>query len=115
MKVSITMSENFDWGYNEAETNEHLIAVEKTKVALTEKFAKSEKANLFDDEASDAEYVLTRMGSSLFYYAIDKNYNLAPYFDFNSRNKEEAKREKSDDLEIDESQFEVPNQSQKTL
>ena len=114
MKVSITMSENFDWGYNEAETNEHLIVVEKTKVAL-EKFAKGEDTNIFDDEASNARTVLNRMGSSLFYYALDKNYNLSPYFDFNSRNNEEAKREKSDDLEIDESQFEVPNQSQKTL
>lgn len=112
MKVSITMSENFDWGYNEAETNEHLIVVEKTKVAL-EKFAKGEDTNIFDDEASNAQTVLGRMGRSLFYYALDKNYNLSPYFD--ACNNEEAKREKSDDLEIDESQFEVPNQSQKTL
>lgn len=113
MKVSITMSKIFDWGYNEAETNEHLIAVVKTKVALTEKFAKSEDANVFDDETSNARTALVLMRSSLWEYAENKNYNLEPYYD--ACKNIEAKQEKLDDFEIDESQFEVSDQKQKTL
>ena len=113
MEVSITMSEIFDWGYNDAETNEHLIAVVKTKVALTEKFAKSEDANIFDDETSNARTVLSLMRTSLCFYADDKNYNLEPYYD--ACENIEAKQEKLDDFEIDESQFEVSDQKQKTL
>lgn len=107
MKVSITMSKKFDWGYNEAETNENLIAVEKTKAALTEKFAKSEDANIFDDETSNAELVLTLMSTSLYYYAKENDYSLRAFYDSLD---EEDKQD-----EIDESQFEVPDQNQKTL
>lgn len=118
MKVSITMSENFEWGYNEAETNEHLIAVEKTTVALKEKFAKSEDANIFDDETSNAVLILTLMSTSLHSYAEENDYALRAFYDFlddEEDKQEELDASKSNDFEIDESQFEVPDQNQKTL
>ena len=112
------MSKKFDWGYNEAETNENLIAVEKTKAALSEKFVKSEDANIFDDETFNAELVLTLMSTSLYSYAKENDYSLRAFYD--SLDDEEDKQDeldasKSNDFEIDESQFEVPDQNQKTL
>ena len=132
MKVRITMSEKneFDWDYTEAETNERLIALVTTMDTLRGDYTKSEESHEYSSEIFNSNFVLTRMLVGLLSYADNNNYDLGHFNDVKSvqgkwRSEREglisfgSKREglisKLDDFEIDESQFEVPDQNQRTL
>lgn len=138
MKVSITMSEKneFNWNFDEDETNERLISLENTERILYEKFMENTVADVYSEELSNVHEFIGDMKMSLISYGNDKDYNLFPYIgvfmeaqmkqeqsplkqEFDRVTEAQQKRMKeyfkSKDVEIDESQFEVPDQNQKTL
>lgn len=128
------MSENnnveFDFDYDEAETIDRLKAL--TTVSHMFMQRGMQKAVVGGDETDDV-YIggdVLDMQKELEGYARDKGYDLGAYHErilkmnkevFSCSPLEKAyfkaldEREKEASLEIDESQFEVPNQNQKTL
>ena len=103
---------------------------------MDEKFMENSVAGVYSKELGDARGFIGDMKMSLLYYGDDKDYNLSPYCDaFMEMERKNAqsplKQEydrvseaqqkiteeyfKSQNVEIDESQFEVSNQNQKTL
>ena len=125
------MSENeFNWNFDEAETNERLVALENTRLTLTELIMESNVVTgEYPLEMAKTRMALTGLQEDLMSYAKDNNYDLSPALD--AFNKSVAKEDqnpfkeeydringfvvKSQNVEIDESQFEVPDQNQKTL
>ena len=131
------MSENkFNWNFDESETNERLIALANTELTLDEKFMENTVAGVYSKELGNVREFIGDMKMSLLYYGNDKGYNLIPYCDvymememkkaqsplkqeydriFEAQQKITEEYFKSQNVEIDESQFEVPDQNQKTL
>lgn len=134
MKVSITMSEIFDWGYNEAETVDRLKALSTVEDALWRKTMVDDLNGVRNNSGEDAwslKSSLEKIEMSLADYGENKGYDINPYLDHSvnlisdrvnsplteahQRFLAEKREGKATEVTIDESQFEVPNQNQKTL
>ena len=135
------MSENkFDFTYDEAETVDRLIALNNTGNTMTELIMKHKVVTGdYLMEIAKARSVVSEMQVDLGAYASDKHYDLSSYSDALEKSKMELSQNpfkqeydritkaeyeetsafvrslRSKDVEIDESQFEVPDQNQKTL
>lgn len=132
------MPENkFNWNFDEAETNERLIALKTTDLTLRELIMERHVVTgQRPEELTNVRSIVGDMNMSLLSYGTDKGYNLFPYFDAVDEIKmkeaqnpfkqeydqimEDSRKKvdeylKSKNVEIDESQFEVLDQNQRTL
>lgn len=128
------MSEIFDWGYNEAETVDRLKALSTVKDTLWRKTMVDDLNGVRNNSNEDAWSLMSPVENiemSLADYGKNKGYDLNPYLDHSinlicdradsplteahNRFLAEKREGKATEVTIDESQFEVPNQNQKTL